>query len=137
MLLLRREFDRAQDAFRCQMDERFRAQEQAVRTFSDTNQRALEKVNEFRASMDDQTRRFATGEALKGVQARVEEMVHGIEGKFENGAQNRDRRIGDIERNFAAHLGEDKQAHASNRNLVLWMGLVLAVIEIAARYMWR
>jgi thymidine kinase len=63
---LLRYVDRRFEDFAKQMDERFRSQEVASRAAADSNARAFDKVNEFRAAMQDASERYADRGTWRG-----------------------------------------------------------------------
>lgn len=107
--------DRRLEDFAKQMDERFNAQKEAVRAYSESNQRALEKVNEFRQSLTDQNARFATVEGVRGIETRI------------GGAIDR---ISALERASSRLEGQTAQAEANARAALVKMGLGLVVLQI-------
>ncbi len=83
--------DRRLCDFSKQMDERFAGQQEAVRRANEANNRAFEKVNEFRAALSDQNERFVTNDALSALQVRLtflEKNQSVMEGKQTEAAKN-------------------------------------------------
>lgn len=81
--------DRRLEDFRGQMDERFSAQQEAIRVFSESNVRTLATVNEFRGALSDAQRLFVSKDAFAGLVARVdalEQSKAALEGGAAKGA---------------------------------------------------
>lgn len=107
--------DRRLEDFRIQMDERMRAQQEAVRAYSESNQRAFEKVNEFRQSLQDQNARFATNEALRVTDTRMDGYASRLEA---------------LEQARARLEGKATEGASNVQRTMAWLGLGLVILQI-------
>jgi hypothetical protein len=110
---LLRYVDRRFEDFAKQMDERFRSQEVASRAAADSNARAFDKVNEFRAAMQDASERYADRGT---VDVRIQAVLD---------------RVAALEKSRYVLEGHAAEAAKSNRSALAWLGLGLLVIQIA------
>jgi hypothetical protein len=105
--------DRRFEDFAKQMDERFRAQEVASKAAAESNSRAFDKVNEFRAAMQDASERYADRGT---VDVRIQAVLD---------------RLTVLEKSRYILDGHAAEAAKSNRSALAWLGLGLLIIQIS------
>jgi aminopeptidase N len=110
------------------------SREQAVRDANIASQHAeylrrFETLNGEAAQLKKMQETYMSSDLARGELRR-------IEGKFEVGLSGVEQRITTLETNLGAHVAANNQALASNRALVLWMGLAIAAVEVIVRFFW-
>ncbi len=119
---LSREIDSRVVGLAARLDERFQAQQHAVTAYADSNQRALERLNELRQAFNDQTSRFVTHDAQRVVDVKIISISE---------------RVGMLENNAANLAGKAEQAVSSARMMIAIVSTILLVVQVALHLLWR